>query len=271
MQNIESVPPWTFSLTNFPGVPPLAVLVTKRTIAQALADAAIYELHARNQANALKLLHALIRMAKLHDRDLVLANQMIRIAIEGLGIEVTWQAMQSAGFSDGDLRSLQVALDELSFAPELARTLQMERAKGLDWFDSMRTGNAAAGGPSLRSKGPLQALIERCVLIPLWHNFWLARDEMLFLKHTQSVIEELRGLTNNRPWFLVGTNAELRQRERDTGFVKQKFFFGSSMLLPAGGVQPERRERERDQDAAGDDGREQRAAEHPVEHGGPHA
>src|SRR5438552_3056493 len=125
LENTENVPPWTPSLTNMAGIPGGTINLTKRTIAQALADAVTYELHTGNLPGALQHLLALIHLAKLHDKDLVFVTHLLRIAIEGLSIDITWQALQAQGWSDAQLASLQGEIEKLSFFPEIARALEM--------------------------------------------------------------------------------------------------------------------------------------------------
>jgi len=84
--------------------------VQRRTAAQWLAADAMVKLHEGSLPEAKADLLALSECASLQEEDLDLVNQMVRVAIVGLGVSATWDALQAPGWTEADLAEVQRSL-----------------------------------------------------------------------------------------------------------------------------------------------------------------
>jgi hypothetical protein len=162
--------------------------VAVREAAQVLADAMVIELHRGNPDRALANLIGLIRLAGQHAELYTLVNQMVRVAVTGLTLESTWQALQWPGWDEAQLALLQVELEQLTLLPGVLRCLEIERAMGLELFDQLQetlSGPAAAAMGS----GPLSR-----VHLWVWRGLWSRRDLLFYLRSFQNNLEGLREL-----------------------------------------------------------------------------
>jgi len=109
------------SVNNY-RAPVARLVLQKRVAAQWLGGEALGHLHEGDLPAAQGAVVSLARLSRLHQEDLTLVNQMIRVAIGGLGFEVTWAALQSPGWSEPQLADLQGEWERTAFLEKMPRT-----------------------------------------------------------------------------------------------------------------------------------------------------
>jgi hypothetical protein len=211
-------------------------LISRRRAAQTLAAAVVNELHRQRLEAALTNLHALIALARLRDEGGMLVNYMIHAAIAGLAVSATWESLQAPGWTDAQLAYLQSAWQPLDLVSGFGRTVEMERAFGVVFYDVFRT-NAALRGDMLKSFGGGSGLIgtlHKNLYLPIWATTWSKGDELRFLEQMQSLIEGVRRDTTNGNYHgLRDTFAEAMRdiKAPQTAFKRFRFPV-ASMVIP---------------------------------------
>jgi hypothetical protein len=173
--------------------------VPMRNAAQWLAADAIVAFRESQRERGLRDLHAVIQLSEFNNDDITLVAQMIRVAIGGLGLGVTWHILQDEGLTEGQLASLQRDWERVDFLQAHERGMIGERAFGEAWFANIRKEGAdatmrriyPAGRPSLRDHA------ERMAVQLLWKR---DEDERFLFAHYQKVIEMSRNLRSGKPW-----------------------------------------------------------------------
>lgn len=178
--------------------------VAIRGAAQWLAAAAIMELHQENLEEALKTIEALAALARLHRQDGTLVSQMIRVAVAGLGLNVTWEALQAPGWTEAQLQRLQNAWTELDLIAGVEQGFTGERAGGEDFFAAMHEGRGQnSQNPfSLSTANNSSSRLDQNALFALYRLTSINDDELLYLKTMQGVVDSIRRL-QSVPWIEV--------------------------------------------------------------------
>ncbi|MEQ2010005.1 MAG: hypothetical protein ABMA26_24750 [Limisphaerales bacterium] len=186
-----------------PKTPMPRCFVEKRAIAQWLAAANTYHLHAREPDRAFANMAAMFDLTAWHAEDYTLVGQMIRVAIGGMALHSTWATMQSPGLTDAQLATLQVQLQGNSVLPQLARTFEVERASLDQVFVSVRTGQesimSALGGGSPTGWGHAGEQMSGVA----WRLFLSDADELFYLRNMQGHVDVLRKVLRLRDWSAV--------------------------------------------------------------------
>ena len=185
--------------TNFAGVTKYP-FVEMRNAAQALYLDGIAALHTGDLVRARQDHHALIQLTEFHREDPTLVAAMIRVAISGLNLQFTWQALQHTNWTESDLRAMQMdwervdllAAMETGLTGERAATemiFAMARERGLGWIQQ-------AMNPSVPPK-PLDTMRDS-FLGMLWNA---DEDELLAFRHHQTTLEAIRALRAGGNWL----------------------------------------------------------------------
>jgi hypothetical protein len=181
--------------------------VQKRVAAQFLAVDTLAALHERQLPRAQADLHALTQLAQVHRGDLTLVSAMIRVAIAGLALSSTWQALPAEGWDESSLAALQRDWEALDLVQALETGLVGERIFGQQAFKLVREaelgqqrsmlsfGTTAAGG-SIKDK-----LVGKGMMV-YWRGH-ADEDELLHLQYSQARIESLRCVKTNAPGVMV--------------------------------------------------------------------
>jgi hypothetical protein len=187
---------------------PQGPFVQLRTAAQYLSGDAIAALHAQDLGRAQADLHALTKLALFHHEDLALVSQMIRSAIAGLGLAVTWEALQAQGWNEESLVALQHDWESVDLTDAIERGMTGERASGEAVFSFMRTAGPAERMRMFRGFGTPPArrtakdYFEQFVLMPIWRAN-ADEDETLFLEFHQRSLDSIRKARNGDSWQTV--------------------------------------------------------------------
>jgi hypothetical protein len=189
---------------NWPKYP----FVQQRNAAQWLVGDSIVALHSKQLDRAQADLHALTQLTHLHKEDPTLVNQMIRVAIAGLGLVATWEALQANGWNDETLAALQKDWEGVELFEALNRGLQGERIIGETYIEWLRQDGGSSGtrnfGGAVSPAGTatlnsLEDYFGAYVVTPLW-RVNSEDDELFLLQHYQSRFEFLRKLDGVKPW-----------------------------------------------------------------------
>jgi len=200
-----------------PSGPPL---VAKRRAAYWLWGATADALHRGELDEALTNLHAMFAFTRMNDEESLLVNQMVLVAVAGLAMGATWEALQAPGWDESRLARLQQDWQQVALLSRLERTLQVERASGLAWFDYARTNRQGAsralrGSIGINSTDNLAQVFNKDVYLPVWQNTWSKHDELVYLKGTEKVLEAIRKAGASR------SNADARKLL--AGWTQQSF------------------------------------------------
>ncbi|MCX6921903.1 MAG: hypothetical protein NT154_01600, partial [Verrucomicrobia bacterium] len=178
--------------------------VAIRTAAQALAAATENDLHQGRLEAGLQNIEAIAGLARMEDRDYTLVAQMIRIAVAGMGLSVTWDALQAPGWTEPQLARLQKAWEGIDLVDALEIGLVGARAEGEGMFAEIRKAKRSQVTQWFRTntigKPGLKQRLEEIFVFPWYKLTSIDRDEILYLDYMQSSIEQARVLKAHRSW-----------------------------------------------------------------------
>lgn len=179
---------------------PKPPFIQLRNAAQWLASDLVLALQANQKARALSDVVALAQLAQVHREDPMLVSQMIRVAITGLGLVATWEALQKHGWSEPDLVAMQHAWQEVDLLATYELALLGERAFG-DWGFA-RERNHDPDFPWPDNQGPRSTMseaLQESIVRPYW-RMHMDADELFMLRHFQRSLESIRRLRGNGVW-----------------------------------------------------------------------
>src|SRR2546429_2237026 len=195
---------------NYRSLGPSGNYTAKRSTARWLALATMFELHEGRLPSALTSLRSLIRLSRLHEDDLTLINQMIRVAIADLALDASWAALQAPGWTDEKLAELQHEWERPKWLEEFPLTWEMERAMTLTWFAYSRSNGIASVRPQFtftpaqtRSAGDV---VREYVFDPVWRVAWSTSDELNYLKEMQPTLDATRTAVQHKSWVRLSAD-----------------------------------------------------------------
>lgn len=174
--------------------------VSRRKGVQFLAGAVVCDLHRGRLDSAISNVNTLVNLASFNDEGDLLVGRMIQVAIAGLAISATWEALQASGWTEAQLASLQSNWQRIEIARGFARTIEMERAAGILHYASLRT-NSTQSGQMLGLSGPgggkWSRMFYEDLYLPFWAAAWSNGDELKFLETMQPLVEAARVARTN--------------------------------------------------------------------------
>jgi hypothetical protein len=190
--------------------------VARRKTAQTLAAAVVNDLHRGRLDPALTNLSALIALARFDGEGGWLVDRMIQVAIAGLAITATWESLQSPGWTEAQLASLQSEWQRLELARGFAYTAEMERAYAVAHYELART-NATERRQMLGASGSgrkgLTDMFYENIYLPFWATSWSRQDELNFLETMQPLIEGVRSATTNGDYHAMRATIAAAMRD----------------------------------------------------------
>ncbi|MBE0545150.1 MAG: hypothetical protein IH623_27750 [Verrucomicrobia bacterium] len=206
-----------------------------RNAAQWLAADAIVALHANDRARALSNVHALVQLTEFHREDPELVALMIRVAITGLGLAVTWEALQNPELTASELALMQADWEKVDLMKGLEVGCLGARAMTDNFYaEKVERGTLQAKHTYFPDPDPsFRERIEGTFAAFLW-QFGGEEDVVLAFQHLQTSLENIRALRQQKPW--VEVDAELQNLAREieaasTGIRKYRHPI-SGLLLP---------------------------------------
>jgi len=223
--------------TNFPW--PNCAFVQQRNAAQWLMGDTIVALHSKQLDRTQADLHALTQLTQLLKEDPTLVNQMIRVAVAGLGLAATWEALQAEGWDDESLATLQKDWEGVELFEALNRALLGERALGASYIEWLRSQGmqvpGGAGNPTGKARlNSLGDYFGVFVVTPLW-RVNAEDDELFLLQHYQALSESLRELGGTQPWPAIAAELKAQDdmlREITGSYLGQVRYQVSSWIIP---------------------------------------
>ena len=190
---------------------PPRTFLRDRTLAQALVGEEIGELHRGNLEGAISDLHALTGMVRMNRNELTLVHHMIRIAVAGLALDATWEALQAPGWDDQRLKSLQHDWEQVNLIDAVERGFLAERAYGAVLMDFVRKAKGrefwGLFGAYKNNIGPIRTsdnfwgnFLRNEVIPSAYKLTSMNEDERIHVAYEVEAMSVLRLVKANRPW-----------------------------------------------------------------------
>lgn len=219
-------PPTYFprNLTNPAATIPRNPFAEKRTAAQWLSADSLAALHQDELERSHADLHALAQMVQLHRDDISLVNAMIRVAITGLGLSATWEALQTDGWDENTLAQLQRDWEAIDLIDVLEKAMVGERVMVLQFFENPELGQAllagTAGGPGVGRSSGLSQLRDD-LINSASATYWRGHaeeDQLFYLQIKQQDLQLLRQLKTNAPSISITKAMQVHNDEWQSEF-----------------------------------------------------
>lgn len=178
--------------------------IALRTAAQWMIADSLDALRLNDRSRALSDIVALGDLAKINSEDYTLVAQMIRVAITGLGVACTWDALQLPGWTEAELSRIQSTWETNDLREGLERAFVGERAIGSEFFGG---GHSFSKVFNKAQNASLSDFFSDHVALPAYRMTVAADDELFHLESMQQTLEALRGL--QKDWSWVQTTAQL--------------------------------------------------------------
>lgn len=206
-----------------------------RTAAQWLAADAIVALRANDRVRSLSDVHALVQLTEFHRDDPELVAQMIRFAITGLGLAVTWQVLQNPELTESELALMQADWEKVDLLKGLeVAYLGIRAMTDMLFAEMIERGALQTKHTYLQAVNPsFQERLEETFAAFLW-QFGGEEDMVLAFQHLQTSLENIRALQRQKPWPEVDAELQGLLSEMQaalTGLRKYRHPI-SALLLP---------------------------------------
>jgi len=229
-------PPLYFpmNLTNPLAAMPKNPFVEKRKGAQWLAADSLAALHEDDLARAQADLHSLTHMVQLHREDSTLVNTMIRVAISGLGLSTSWEALSAKGWTGQSLAQLQSDWEVIDLVAALERGMVGERIMVSQVFESAKSDPQYLGSIMPVTGGGVLGRASGYFTERYWRNH-MDEDFLLYLRQMQDRIEATRQLQTNAPGQTVAALLHDQQKALDgslNGLMNRYRYLFTAIALP---------------------------------------
>lgn len=206
-------PTFVMDLDYRKGISLLLPHVSKiRTVTRALAAATLNDLHEEKLDDALKNLEAIAKLSRFSENEPLIISQLVGMAVEYLGVTISWEALQTPGWNDTQLEKLQNIWRPTHRLQDVARSFETERAMTIWTFQTIRKSKNTCIGETSKAlrESPEYQLGDRSswlnsywmmyLRIFLWHMAWSWHDELHNLRLWQTWIEGARSAVQKESW-----------------------------------------------------------------------
>ena len=182
---------------------PLRHLSQAYQTASIFSMAAALALHRKEIDAANTNLLTLLSLAKAFHQDRFLITELVQIAIAQLAASTTWEALQTPGWRDEELKLWQDAWSAMEFLEPMKDCFAFERGLVSDTLSDYRktprrmlvlsgmARNSTPGAGGVTGEEFLSGTV-LAGLAAIWTYYWSYDDELGFLKITQSHLDGLR-------------------------------------------------------------------------------
>jgi type II secretory pathway pseudopilin PulG len=183
--------------------------VAIRTAAQWLMGAAENELRQGRLEEGLQDLEALAALARIEREEYTLVAQMIRVAVAGVGLGVTWEALQAPDWTEPQLERLRKAWEPVDLVEAVEKGFVGDRAGGYELFTIARRSSGPRTGRLFRagynvgsssSPATFENIMMDYLYLPAHKLTSISDDELFYLRTMQESIAALRLVKAHRPW-----------------------------------------------------------------------
>lgn len=169
-----------------------------------LADAILLDLHGSHPEEALKLLHTLARLGRMHQGDSLIFRHSVQVRAAYAHEDMIWQALQHPDLPEASLAAMQRDMEAADAMVGITRMLERERAWDVGHFaDCREHGIEVAFWIWSRRGMPSLTGWERAASM-LWKYAWSEQDELWYLQDMQIRIDLLRAHAHNPSWMEIG-------------------------------------------------------------------
>ena len=150
-----------------------------------------------------------LHQGRLEKDEPTLVAQMIRVAVAGLGLATTWDALQAPGWTEPQLERLQKAWEPVDLVEAVEKGVVGARASGYEIFVLVRRRSGPQASRFLRtswnirsssSKPTFEDVATDYLCFPAYKLIGIDADELFYLKTMQEGITALRLVQAHRPW-----------------------------------------------------------------------
>jgi hypothetical protein len=192
-------------------------LAKLKATAQTLWMAVALALHNKDLESARTNLVTLLALGRIAHQDRLLIAELVQIAITQIAAGATWEALQTPGWTDAQLKHLQETWGRVEFLGPVRNTLMMERAMSSQTMEDYRLSpqkfaaaldpmsaivGTTGGGPSGASLAEVLEQVPEAIKAKaahtLWRYFWSYEDELRCLEIFAVHLEALN--PTNRAW-----------------------------------------------------------------------
>ena len=183
--------------------------VPNRIAAQWFMGAAENELHRGRLEAGLQDLEAIAGVAQIDRNEYTLVAHMIRVAVAGVGLATTWDALQAPGWTDPQLERLQKAWEPVDLVEAVEKGVVGSRACGYEIIVMVRRLSGPQASrllrtswniPSSSSKASFEDWAKDYLYFPAYKLTSIDADELFYLKTMQEEMTALRLVQAHRPW-----------------------------------------------------------------------
>ncbi len=183
-----------------------------------LALAALYDLHRRDWTAATENIVTIAALTRFAKHDRFTCSQFCRTQVGGTGLWMTWEALQTSGWTEGHLISLQQAWQNSRVIEDTVSALEVERVLYRDYFERARHLSGwnelrisllyhAQCGCASYSLSAFLFDVQQSIRTMAWRLAWLDQDELRFLQRWQLAVDRIRDAVACRAWLAAHLSA----------------------------------------------------------------
>ncbi len=217
-----------------------------RNVARWLDSAALDNIHNGNLDEAVTNIASIVQVARFLKNERLDICQLVRMAIGEIGLTMTWEALQSPGWSDAQLARLSEVWRTEHTVSDMVHAAEMERALTLVHFDTLRRDRSVRrdwmkgtfdvnweydrwvhdGSHELPGKIRLFFASE------LWGLLWSYQDEYRAVHGWQRFLDTARTVEKRESWVPVSLPPTMN--DHGGGSLRSARFHFSNMLAGPG-------------------------------------
>jgi hypothetical protein len=194
-------------------------LAELKRMAQRLGSATVSDLHDGDTSSAVENLRAMLALAKGTGEEHLVISELVQIAIVSIGVNVSWEVLQSPDLTDEQLARLEKDWAAFDFVQTGEDSLEMERAMGRMDLEKWRASNKAIqqlfnlGRQAAESMGSpdTETVLDKskmAVKVFMWRHWWSYPDELRALKGDEVLLEMPRFAKTNHS-FQTGIQRQI--------------------------------------------------------------
>ena len=176
---------------------PLGWQIISRDVARWLSSVTLDELHSGNLNGAVTNIGEIASLTRFQQDDQLLVSEMVDIAVGSIGLDITWQALQSPGWNDAQLAQLQQAWQTDGYVARMVHCLEMDRLRIRNEFQTLRRYSVR----KVFDRFGFAPRIRPLLLAAGWKVVWPSyQDESRAMRSLQAAIASARQVAQAKAW-----------------------------------------------------------------------